>query len=645
MCGIAGVFSRRGNRTTDALRAQAKAMTDAIAHRGPDGDGFWVDAEAGIALGPRRLAIIDLSDAGAQPMTSACGRYVLSYNGEIYNAESMRPELLERGHRFRGHSDTEIVVEGFTAWGIVPTLRRLVGMFTMAIWDRQERTLTLVRDRLGKKPLYWAQVGDQYLFGSELKALRAADPAWQPELSRDALASYLRFAYVPNPHCIYRGVNQLPPAHMVTLRASGEPRLDAYWDLETVAREGQANRWQGSEAEAADHLEALLSDAVRSRMVSDVPLGAFLSGGIDSSTVTALMQANSSRPVKTFTIGFHEEGYNEAAHAKAVAQHLGTDHTELYIDPQTARDVIPRLPDMFDEPFADSSQIPTFLVSEMTRRHVTVALSGDGGDEVFAGYNRHVNAASVARLRSRIPSGMRQAVAGAIESVSPATWTQAGHFLPARWKQAEFGDKMHKLSATLADDSDDWMIRSAGIWDNPDAVVRGGHELRDAWGMVGAHNVVANAMERLQYRDTLTYLPDDVLVKVDRASMAVALEARAPLLDHRVVAFSWTLPPDLKLRGRVGKYLLRQVLYRHVPQAIMDRPKMGFSIPLGDWLRGPLREWAEDLLDEQRLGREGFFEPGPIRKKWQEHLDGKRSWQHQLWVILMFQSWKQRWLS
>jgi asparagine synthase (glutamine-hydrolysing) len=645
MCGIAGVFSRRADRPTEGLRAQAKAMTDAIAHRGPDGEGFWVDAEAGIALGHRRLAIIDLSDAGAQPMSSACGRYVLSFNGEVYNAEELRPELLERGHRFRGHSDTEIIVEGFSVWGIVPTLRRLVGMFSFAIWDRQEHALTLVRDRLGKKPVYWAQVAEQYLFGSELKALRAADPAWQPQLNRDALASYLRFAYVPHPHCIYRGVNQLPPGHLLTLRAAGEPSLNRYWDLAEVARDGQANRWQGSENEATDALEALLSEAVRCRMVSDVPLGAFLSGGIDSTTVTALMQANASRPVKTFTIGFHEQGYNEAAHAAAVAKHLGTEHTELYVDPQTARDVIPRLADMFDEPFADSSQIPTFLISEMTRRHVTVALSGDGGDEVFAGYNRHVNAASVARLRGRIPSGMRRTVAGAIESVSPAAWTRAGRFLPSRWKQAEFGDKMHKLSATLADDSDNWMIRSAGIWNNPDDVVLGGHEFRDAWGMAGAHNVATDAMERLQYRDTLTYLPDDVMVKVDRATMAVALEARAPLLDHRVVAFSWRLPPDLKLRGRAGKYLLRQVLYRHVPQALMDRPKMGFSIPLGDWLRGPLREWAEDFLSERRLCQEGFFDPAAIRQKWQEHLDGRRSWQHQLWVILMFQSWKQRWLS
>jgi len=645
MCGIAGVLSRRANSPSESLRAQAKAMTDAIAHRGPDGEGFWVDGAAGIGLGHRRLAIIDLSDAGAQPISSACGRYILSFNGEVYNAEMLRPELLEHGHHFRGHSDSEVIVEGFSAWGIMPTLRRLVGMFAFAIWDRQERALTLVRDRLGKKPLYWAQVGNQYLFGSELKALRAADRTWQPQLDRDALASYLRFAYVPHPHCIYRGVYQLPPGHTLVLSGSGEPRLSSFWDLAAVAREGQANRWEGSETEATDRLEALLSEAVRCRMVSDVPLGAFLSGGIDSSTVTALMQANAARPVKTFTIGFHEQGYNEAAHAAAVARHLGTEHTELYVDPHTARDVIPCLPDMFDEPFADSSQIPTFLVSEMTRRHVTVALSGDGGDEIFAGYNRHIHAASVARLRSRIPAGMRHAVASAIEAVSPVAWTRVGRVLPSRLKQAEFGDKMHKLSATLADGSDDWMIRSAGIWDVPDAVARGGHEFRSAWGMAGAQDIVANAMERLQYRDTLTYLPDDVLVKVDRATMAVALEARAPLLDHRVVAFSWTLPPNLKLRGRIGKYLLRQVLYRHVPQALMERPKMGFSIPLGDWLRGPLRGWAEDLLDERCLRQEGFFEPGAIHKKWQEHLEGRRNWQHQLWVILMFQAWKARWLS
>lgn len=640
MCGIAGLWdpTRRGGDLANCVRA----MTDAMTHRGPDGSGFWHDNETGMALGHRRLSIIDLSDAGHQPMLSADGRWVLTYNGEIYNADELRPELEAAGATFRGHSDTEVLIEACARWGVEATLPRLIGMFAFALWDTRERRLYLVRDRLGIKPLYWGWFGRLLLFGSELKALRAHD-GWEPEIDRDSVASYMRHNYVPGPWTIYRNVSKLPPGGVAVFRPGHEPEVKRYWSLDEIVRAGLANRSDMGDDEAADALEALLGDAVRRRMVADVPLGAFLSGGIDSSLVAALMQANSSRPVRTFSIGFHEHGYNEAQHAKEVARHLGTDHTELYVEPQHARDVIPRLADMFDEPFADASQIPTYLVSEMTRRHVTVALSGDGGDELFAGYVRYFQAMTLFPVLEHVPGRARAAVSAAIRGISPSAWSALFRIAPARWRMPQPGDRMHKLAGILNQSPDGYYRYLISHWQDPDALVRGGREHRGILWDAEVKRYVSDPVERMQYLDTATYLPDDILTKVDRASMAVSLEARVPLIDHRVVAFAWTLPPSMKVRDGTGKWLLRRVLARHVPDRLIDRPKMGFGVPIDSWLRGPLREWAEDLLSERRLAAEGFLDPSMVREKWTQHLGGRVNHQYLLWDVLMFQAWKDRW--
>ncbi len=643
MCGVVGILDFSGKAGNGALRETLHAMGQVLHHRGPDGDGAWTDEEAGIALGHRRLAIIDLSDAGAQPMVSSDGRFVISYNGEIYNAPELRSELEATGRRFKGHADTEVINEGCAVWGVEATARRLNGMFTFAAWDRREQTLHLVRDRLGIKPLYWARFGELLIFASELKALRA-HPGWKPQLNRDAVAAYLRHSYIPSPHTVYQGVHKLPPGSILRARAGAEPRITRFWDLEQVATDGLRNRIAMDEQDATDRLDALLNDAVSRRMVSDVPLGAFLSGGIDSSTVVALMQANSDRPVRTFTIGFHERGYDEARHAALVARHLGTDHTELYVEPGHARDVIPRLADIYDEPFSDPSQIPTFLVSEMTRRHVTVALSGDGGDELFAGYNRYFQARTIVPLLERVPRRLRALGASAIRALSPSAWDGLFTAVPGRWRPPQAGDKMHKLASVLTKDGDSFYQSLVSHWTEPDQIVTNSREPQGLFSDPHIREVVPDSIDRMQYLDTLTYLPDDILAKVDRASMAASLEARVPLLDHRVVAFSWSLPPAMKVRNGAGKWLLRQVLYRYVPPDLVDRPKMGFGVPIDDWLRGPLRDWAEDLLDEGRLKGEGVFDPAPIRAKWQEHLSGNRNWQYPLWDVLMFQAWKARWL-
>jgi asparagine synthase (glutamine-hydrolysing) len=645
MCGVTGLWDRRGRLSSDALGRLGAAMTETLHHRGPDDGAVWSDAEAGLALGHRRLSIIDLTPTGAQPMHSSCGRFVLSYNGEIYNAAELRPELEAAGRRFRGTSDTEVIVEGFAIWGVEATLARLIGMFAMALWDRRERTLYLVRDRLGIKPMYWTDQDGRFLFGSELKSLRA-DPDWQPALDRAALAAYLRLGYLPAPYTIYRGVSKLAPGTILTVAATGAPELRSFWSLADVARQGQASRIGLSEEEAADRLDALLGDAVRRRMVADVPLGAFLSGGIDSSTVVALMQKNSARPVRSFSIGFREAGYDEAPHAAAVARHLGTDHTELYVSPEHAREIIPRLPEIYDEPFADPSQIPTFLVAELTRRHVKVALSGDGGDELFAGYNRYFRGQAVLRALEHVPRAARGVAAAGLRAVSPSAWTALGQVLPEQYRPRQFGDKLHKLAGVLdeADDVGGFYRSILSQWSEPERVVREAVEAKTVLDDPGVAALVPDAVERMQYLDTRLYLPDDILTKLDRASMAVSLEARVPILDHRVVAFSWTLPPALKGRGN-GKRLLRRVLHRYVPEPLVERPKMGFGVPIDSWLRGPLRPWAEDLLDERRLAQEGIFDPAPIRERWRAHLQGTRNWQYPLWTVLMFQAWKARWMG
>ena len=638
MCGIAGFVDAPSGGGDDAtLTRTARAMADRLWHRGPDAGGAWADAAAGVALGHRRLSIIDLSEAGAQPMTSRDGRLVVSYNGEVYNAPDLRAELEAAGVRFRGHSDTEVLVEACARWGVRETLARLVGMFAFALWDTRDRTLTLARDQIGIKPLYWARFGPLFLFGSELKALRA-HPGFTAALDRDAIAAFLRYKYVPAPYTVYRGVNKLLPGTMLTLRPGTEPVVEAFWSLEDAYRRAKREPFTGTAAEATDALEDLLKDAVGRQMASDVPLGAFLSGGIDSSTVAALMNAASGNRVRTFSIGFAEHGYNEAEHAAGVARHLGTDHTELYVTPEEARDVIPKLPEVYDEPFADSSQIPTWCVSALTRRHVTVALSGDGGDELFGGYPRYFRAERYRRTVYRLPAPLRRAGARAVRAVPPGVWDAAFAAAPRRYRGAA-GERLHGLAPVLAGSADDLFRRTHSHWPDPAALVAGARELDGPLGDPSIRALIPDFFERMQYLDTLTYLPDDILTKVDRASMAVSLEVRVPLLDHRVVEFAWRLPKSMRVRGGVGKWLLRRVLYRHVPPALIDRPKKGFSVPIDVWLRGPLRDWADSLLSERALRESALFEPAPVRRAWQQHLDRRRDLHYPLWDVLMVQAW------
>ncbi|WP_193370325.1 asparagine synthase (glutamine-hydrolyzing) [Pelagibius marinus] len=635
MCGIAGFLGPAGGGAD--FEALARRMADSLVHRGPDDGGSWADGAAGVGLGHRRLSIIDLSAAGHQPMVSANGRYVLSYNGEVYNAAELRRELEAAGVSFRGASDTEVLVEAIARHGLRPTLERLIGMFAFALWDRELRELTLVRDRLGIKPLYWGRFSKSLLFASELSALQR-HPDFSGEIDRDSLCSFLRFNYVPAPQSIYRGIQKLRPGHLLSVRQGGEPQIEAWWSLAAARENGAAAPFTGSEDEAISALEDLLGDAVEMRMIADVPFGAFLSGGVDSSIVAALMNRRSSRPVRSFSIGFAEDDYNEAAYARAVADHLGTEHTELRVTPDEARAVIPNLPDIYDEPFADASQIPTFLVSRMTREHVTVALSGDGGDELFGGYNRYYQAPAVLSRTALLPEPLGRYAAALILAVPPTRWSQMLGPLPKIGAIPMLGEKLHKIADILGKSPQQAFCALVSQWPDPAALVTGGRENVDAVWSEAAGDLSGFAA-RMQFADTQTYLPDDILTKVDRASMAVSLEARVPLLDHRVVEFAWSLPQDFKIRGREGKWILRQVLDRHVPRTLIERPKMGFSVPIDSWLRGPLRGWAEDLLSESRLKRQGFLDPAPIRARWGEHISGKRNWQYSLWGVLMFSAW------
>ena len=638
MCGLTGFLGRSPLEHPDAVNHVLSLMAQAIESRGPDAFGAWAEPESGIALAHRRLAIVDLTPAGAQPMVAAGGRYVLAFNGEIYNHLKLRAEL-DRVV-WRGHSDTETLLAGFEAWGVEATLKRAIGMFAFALWDREQRVLTLSRDRLGEKPLYYGWQGQGaktvFLFGSEVSAL-CRHPAFNAPINSDALAIFMRHNCIGGEHSIYQGIHKLLPGHLLTLAAGHtEPRVWAWWSAAEVAQRGVAQPFAGSPEQAVDALEALLSSAVGQQMVADVPLGALLSGGVDSSTVVALMQAQSSRPVKTFSIGFHEAGYNEAEHAKAVAQHLGTEHNELYVSAQQALDVIPKLPTLYAEPFADSSQIPTYLVSQLARTQVTVSLSGDAGDELFCGYNRYQMTARLWDKLQRVPNSLRRAAAAAITAVSPHSWDALGRWVPGSLS----GDKLHKGADLLGKESVDDLYRGlVSHWSEPNSVVLGGHEPTTA--LTDTHSALAglSVVERMMVLDLLGYLPDDILTKVDRAAMGVSLETRVPFLDHRVVEFAWSLPLNYKFRNSITKWPLREVLYRHVPHKLIERPKMGFGVPIAQWLRGPLREWAETLLSESRLRQEGFFNPVPIRHKWTEHLSGQRNWQYHLWDVLMFQAW------
>ena len=646
MCGLAGLVGVEFS--ADVFESTLLRMGEVIAHRGPDDSGIWLDPDAGIGMVHRRLSILDLSPAGHQPMVSSSGRFFIVFNGEIYNHLDIRRDVREKAAtvEWRGHSDTETLLAGFDAWGVQETLHKAVGMFALAVWDRQKRTLILARDRLGEKPLYYGYAGGHLAFGSELKALLQT-PGYIPEIDRGAIALLLRYNYIPAPHTIYRGIAKLPPATWIefsldAVRQHASPEPVPYWSAKRAAIAGVGSPLEfSSDAEAADGLEAVLRQAVAGQMLADVPLGAFLSGGVDSSLVVALMQAQSSRPVKSFTIGFEETSYDEAVFAKKVARHLGTEHTELYVSPQEAQDVIPKLPEIYCEPFADISQIPTFLVAKMAREHVTVSLSGDGGDELFGGYTRYFQGARAWNSIARIPPALRRQAASAILSISPKRWDKlyapVSGLIPRSWRLQAPGDKLHKGAAVLNSENGASLYRHLVSHWSPQEVLLGIEEPQTE--LSGSQPVVPILAEQMMLLDSITYLPDDILVKVDRAAMAVSLETRAPLLDHRLYEYSWRLPWHYKIREGTGKWLLRQVLYRHVPRNLIDRSKMGFGVPINSWLRGPLREWAEDLLDKRHLQQGGFFNPEPIRQKWLEHRSGARNWQHHLWDVLMFQAW------
>jgi len=626
-------------------------MVATLHHRGPDARGLWVDASSGIALGHTRLSIVDLSEAGAQPMLSAGQRYVMVFNGEIYNHLELRAMLASEAAEpaWRGHSDTETLLAGFEHWGVELTLTRAVGMFALALWDRNERGLVLARDRLGEKPLYYGWQGDALLFGSELKALRA-HPRFQADISRDALALFFRHGEVPESYSIYEGIHKLVPGTWLRFNAAAlSARHNAvvpteYWSLREVIAAGRRAPFSGSPSEAVDELQRLLRTAVAGQMMADVPLGAFLSGGVDSSAIVALMQSQSAKPIKTFTIGFHEAGFNEAEHAKGVARHLGTEHTESYVTAEQAQAVVPLIPGIYDEPFADSSQIPTFLVSRLARQKVTVSLSGDAGDELFGGYSRYALTESRWSHLEKIPFAARTAMAALIRRLPPDAWARLfalpERVAPARLQLPAFGDRLHKVAGLLSERSLMSHYRQmVSIWPARERLVLGSRELPTRL-MSADEFAELTGISRMMALDTVTYLPDDILVKVDRASMGVSLESRVPLLDHRVVEFAWRLPFDFKVRAGVTKWILREVLYKHVPRALIERPKMGFGVPIDAWLRGALRGWAEDLLNEDSVRRDGYLDSAAVRTKWKEHLSGRRNWQDCLWAVLMFQQWR-----
>jgi asparagine synthase (glutamine-hydrolysing) len=630
-------------------------MVGSLWHRGPDDGGIWSDDRVAIVLGHRRLSILELSPAGHQPMESACGRFVIVFNGEIYNHLELRKQLenelppvaARQTNAWRGHSDTETLLRAIARWGVITALEKLVGMFAFVVWDRESRTLTLARDRLGEKPLYYGWQGSVFLFASELKALKAY-PNFRGEIDRSSIALLLRQSYIPAPYTIYRGVRKLRAGSYAQVVVDGkgchEPQVQSYWSLSATVEQARKDGFSGNETDARAQLEQRLLEAVRGQMMADVPLGAMLSGGVDSSVVVALMQAQSTQPVRTFTIGFNEEAYDEAAHAKAVARHLGTDHTELYVTPHQALEVIPQLPRIYDEPFSDPSQIPTYLVAQLARKKLTVALTGDAGDELFGGYTRYLLAERWWNRIKYLPRALRAALASNVLSVPHSRWNGfAGTFagvMPKRCRNWDFGDKLHKLAALLNSTSPETSYQMFLYhWRHPEEVVLHSGEPTISPTDFPAVLTSGETMERRMYLDMASYLPDDILVKVDRAAMAVGLETRVPFLDHRVVKLAWQLPLSMKVRGGTGKWILRQVLAQYVPQRLIDRPKMGFGVPIDSWLRGPLRNWAEALLDESRLKSEGYFNPIPIRQKWEEHVSSRRNWQYHLWNVLMFQAW------
>ncbi len=643
MCGIAGFWGLGFPREEGAV--VLRRMTDAIRHRGPDDEGQWLDPDAGIALGHRRLSIIDLSEEGHQPMVSASGRYVITYNGEIYNYRDLSRVEESHGARWRGHSDTEVLLALIERVGPVEALRATVGMFAIALWDRSERVLFLARDRLGEKPLYYGQTSGGLLFGSELKALRAHRTC-PNELDRGAVALFLRHNYIPAPYSIHKGIHKLEPGRIARFAsATTDPEIHEYWSARRAAADGLVAPFAGGEAEYLSTLAAQLEITVRDQMIADVPLGAFLSGGVDSSLIVALMQRQSSRPVRTFTIGFHEAEWDEAKHARAVAEHLGTNHTELTVTPKDLLEAVPSLPALYDEPFSDSSQVPTSLVAALARRHVTVSLSGDGGDELFGGYARYGLGERVWGRVGRVPRTVRRAAGRAVGLMPVSVWDRVvgpfGAAMPEGFRGRVTGDRIRKAADLLTRDTFEELYRDlVSHWRQPEDVVRDGYEPPTALTDPARWLSSAPPLPRMMYLDSVSYLPDDILVKVDRAAMAVSLESRAPLLDHRVFELAWRMPPALRTMVGGGKAALKRVLESHVPKAITDRPKMGFGVPIQAWLRGPLRQWGSDLLDEGRIRDDGVFHPRAVRQKWDEHQAGIRDWQYLLWDVLMFQAWR-----
>jgi asparagine synthase (glutamine-hydrolysing) len=649
MCGIAGILDPSASTSADRLAALAETMASSVEHRGPDDSGVWVDAEAGVAFGHRRLAVVDLGPGGAQPMMSSGGRWVMAYNGEIYNHLEVRRRLERGGTVFRSTSDTEVLVAAVERWGIDRALDACEGMFAVALWDRRQRELHLLRDRFGEKPLYYGWVGRVFAFGSELKALSAV-PGFGAELDRGAVTSYLRSNCIPAPRTIWRGIWKLLPGHVVTLQSPTRgalPEQRCYWSAADAVERARQNQLTGPDSDMTDQLEEALSEAVAARMVADVPVGAFLSGGIDSSTIVALMQRHASVPVRTFTVGFADRSFDESSEAAAVAAHLGTEHTAVRIGDTEAVEVIPQLADIWDEPFADVSQIPTYLVSRVARHDVTVSLSGDGGDELFAGYNRHAWLDRVWGRAAVLPSGARRSVGSALGRVPPSAIegaASATRLLPARWQVRNPSTKAAKLGRVLSASNPQDAYRALTThWDDAHSLVLGNDAEDAADDRSGSPIPDGGITEEMLWSDLVGYLPDDILVKLDRGAMAVSLETRVPFLDRRILDLAWRLPLDAKLRAGQTKWVLRQVLERHVPAALVERPKMGFGLPIGSWLRGVLAPWAEHLLDERRLRGQGLLDPVPIRRAWELHRSGRRDLGYELWDVLVLQSWIDRW--
>ena len=642
MCGITGFVNHAGTYSQNELVNTVTLMADRLSHRGPDDSGNWVDESSGIAFGFRRLAIIDLSGTGHQPMLSHSGRYVIIFNGEIYNFKDLRIELEKSGSTFNGSSDTEVILEIIERKGIKKAVQSLNGMFAIALWDRQEKTLSLIRDRIGIKPLYYGWNNGIFLFGSELKAIKA-HPAFSPSIDRNTISLYLRHNYIPAPFSIYEGIYKLLPGSILTIRTTDNNResIDHYWSAKDMVETGIANQYAGTMEEAANELEYLLKQSIEQRMISDVSLGAFLSGGVDSSTIVSIMQSLSSRPIKTFTIGFWEREYDEARYARQIAAHLHTDHTELYVTPKDAIDVIPRLPNLYDEPFADSSQIPTFLISQLARKDVTVSLSGDGGDELFGGYNRYLWAKNVFKINQLSPKFFKKFISGQSRRYQNGNRQDSGlnsiaNFLHVPLFQDKLGKILDILQANTLDEVYFWLVSQ---WKDPESILLRSKEPKTLL-TEKANWPALDGVPLMMYLDLMTYLPDDILVKVDRASMGVSLESRVPFLDdHRIIEFAWKIPLDLKIKRGKSKMVLREVLFRYVPSSLIERPKRGFAMPIDKWLRTDLRDWAENLLNDSRLDRDGFFVKEEIKQKWQEHTTGQRNWQYLIWPILMFQAW------